>query len=96
MRILIIKKKLSVIIFYYSSEVTPTGSKMGSIFSDQNHTGGTLTEGDDSGFCKSITSMTSSASSLVMLRPSPKFQLKGILQHIIITIINYITLASTR
>ena len=75
------------LLFYYSSEVTPTGSKMSSIFCDQNHAVGTLTEGDDSGFCKSVTSMTSSASSLVMQRPSPKFPLKGIFQNNIIIII---------
>ena len=34
-----------------------------------DHTGGT-TEGDESGICKSITSMTSSTSSL-MFKPSP-------------------------
>ena len=47
---------------------------------DQNQSVGTLTEGDDSGFCKSMTSslMTSSASSLAMTRPIPKLPSKGL------------------
>ena len=47
---------------------------------DQNQSVGTLTEGDDSGFCKSMTSslMTSSASSLAMMRPIPKLPSKGL------------------
>ena len=62
---------------YYSSESAGPGSKMSNIFSDQNQLGGTMTEGDDSGFCKSITSMTSSASSLVLLKPPPVVPVKG-------------------
>ena len=62
---------------YYSSEVAGPGSKMSNIFSDQHQVGGTMTEGDDSGFCKSITSMTSSASSLVLLKPPPPVSVKG-------------------
>ena len=60
---------------YYSSESAGPGSKMSNIFSDQNQLGGTMT--DDSGFCKSITSMTSSASSLVLLKPPPVVPVKG-------------------
>ena len=68
-------------LFHCSSETTPTGSKMSNLLSDQNQCGGTLTEGEDSGFCKSITSMTSSASSLIMTRPTPRLPLKGRFQR---------------
>lgn len=65
------------IIVNSSSEATPTGSKMGSLFADHNQGCATLTEGDDSGFCRSITSMTSSASSIVMTKSTPRFPSKG-------------------
>ena len=67
----------TLILANYSSETTPTGSKIGSLFVDHNQGCATLTEGDDSGFCRSITSMTSSASSLVMTKSTPRFPSKG-------------------
>ena len=57
---------------------------MNNILSNPNQLGGAMTEGDDSGFCKSITSMTSSASSLVLLKP-PQMALQKGTYYLIIT-----------
>ena len=63
---------------HISSDTTGgTGSKMGALFQDSNHADLVLTEGDDSGFCKSITSMTSSVSSAVPLGTSLLTSAKG-------------------
>ena len=66
---------------------------MSNILSNSNQLGGTMTEGDDSGFCKSITSMTSSASSLVLLKPPQRALEKGT-DYLIITK-NILTWVST-
>ena len=70
---------------HISSDTTGgTGSKMGALFQDSNHADLVLTEGDDSGFCKSITSMTSSVSSAVPLGTSLLTSAKGSLSLIVI------------
>ena len=69
---------------HISSDTTGgTGSKMGALFQDSNHADLVLTEGDDSGFCKSITSMTSSVSSAVPLGASLLTSAKGTLSLIV-------------
>ena len=63
---------------YISSDTTGgTGAKMGSLFQDSNQADLVLTEGDDSGFCKSITSMSSSVSSAVPVGTSILASAKG-------------------
>ena len=63
---------------HISSDTTVgTGSKMGGLFQDSNQADLVLTEGDDSGFCKSITSMTSSVSSAVPVGTSLLASAKG-------------------
>ena len=63
---------------YISSDTTGgTGAKMGALFQDPNQADLVLTEGDDSGFCKSITSMSSSVSSAVPVGTSILASAKG-------------------
>ena len=63
---------------FCSSEGATTGAKNDHIIlPDQHQTVGALTEGDESGFCKSITSMTSSASSLILLKPPSRVTKNG-------------------